>query len=263
MPPWPQLFNAGWRLLWLPERPVWRQQAITDIMAHVVIYLRQKEMVEREIIALWLQDYSRSVCGAIIQVDVDYVLEVVLKDFALPLHANSLRAFIKGTLYQQRRQGDPDKRLVRGMEEAASVLDTRPDARTSARRRTTPQRVSLTVREAAPQFGRSEDTVRRLIKDKKINATRKGKYWQLSPVALDIEKRKRQQHALKNALIRLRVRWRSGGYAALGVEGAAARAWDAARKWIEDQRKQQKTPEGGVHTDRSGTSHPETVATGV
>jgi excisionase family DNA binding protein len=191
----------------------------------------------------WLQDYIRSVCRAIIQVDVDYVLEVVLKDFALPLHANSLRACIKDILYQQRRQGDPDERLVRGMEEAANVPDTRPDARTSARRRATPQRISLTVREAALQLGRSADTVRRLIRDKKLNATRKGKYWQPSPVALEIEKRKRLQHALKNELIRLRVRWRSGGYAALGVENGVSRAWDAARKWIEDQRKQQKTPE--------------------
>jgi excisionase family DNA binding protein len=237
-----RLFDAGWQLLWLPERPGRHAQVIADIMAHIVIYLWQKEMVEREIIAPWFQDYIRSVCGAIIQADVDYVLEVVLKDFALPLHANSLHAFIKDTLYQQRRQGDPDKRLVRGVEESVSVPDTHPDARTSARRRTIPQRVALTVRDAASQLGCSEDTVHHLIRDKKLKATRKGKYWQLSPVDLDREKRKRLQHALKNELIRLRVRWRSGGYAALRIENAASRAWDAARKWIEDQRKQQKTP---------------------
>src|SRR5262249_19637148 len=104
------------------------------------------------------------------------------------------------------------------------------------------QSPSCNVRETARRLGVSTHTVRRGITNEKINATRRGKYWQLSPAAVDAEERMRLRHKLKNELIRLRVCSRSGGRAAPGAEGAAHRAWDAARKWIEEQRKKQKSP---------------------
>ena len=239
--PWRQSFDDGWRLLWLPARPVRRERGIDDIMAHFVIYLWQDGMVEREVVVPWLQGYIGRVCGTVAQTDIDYVLEVVLKEFGLPMHANGLRAFNKKELYQQRRQGGPDRRLVRRMEGTAGEPDERHDARPPSRQRTTQQRASLTVRDAARRLGGSPHTVRRRIRQGKINATRSGKYWQLSLADVDAEEQKRLRHELKNELIRLRALWRSGGRAALTAEGAAHRAWDAARQWLEGQRKKQKT----------------------
>ena len=132
--------------------------------------------------------------------------------------------------------------MVRMMEGSAGEQDDRHEARLPSRRQTMPQRPSLAVRDAARQLGVSPDTVGRGMREGRINATERGKYWQLSPAAVNAEERKRLCHALRNELIRLRVRWRSGGRAALEVKGAAHRHWDAARKWIEEQRKKQKTP---------------------
>lgn len=240
--PWRQLFDDGWQLLWLPARPVKRERGIDDIRAHFLIYLSQAQMVEREVVVPWLQGYIQRVCGTVAQTDVDYVLEVVLKEFGLPMHANSLRAYIKDTLAQQQRQGGPDKRLLRGMEASAGEHDERHEVHNPSRRRPTQQRTALAVRDAVRQLGASPHTVRRKIREGKIDATKKGKYWQLSPATVDAEEQKRSRHALRNELIRLRVRWRSGGRAALEVEDAAHQAWDAARKWLKDQRKKQKTP---------------------
>lgn len=109
VPPWRRLLERGWRLLWLPERPGRHERVIDDMMAHVVIYLEQEGMVEREGMVPWLQGYIRTVCGTIGQTDVDYVLEETLKGCTLPMHANSLRAYINETMDQQRRQGGSDK----------------------------------------------------------------------------------------------------------------------------------------------------------
>jgi hypothetical protein len=242
VPPWRRLLERGWRLLWLPERPMRHKKVIDDIMAHIVIYLWQEEMVERETVVPWLQGYIRSVCRAIAQADVDYVREEALNTFTLPMHANSLRALMKDKLDQHWRDGGIDRRLVRGRVNSAGAPDERLGARKTSRRHPTQQRTSLTVLDAVHRLGVSPHTVRRGMRQRKIDATKKGKYWQLFPAALDMEERKRLRHELKNELIRLRVRWRSGGRAALGGEGAVHRAWDAARKWLEEQRKTQKTP---------------------
>jgi excisionase family DNA binding protein len=190
-----------------------------------------------------------TVCvGAIVQTDVDYVCEEALHAFALPLHANSLRAFIKHTLYQQWRQGDIDGRMARGLEDFADAQAERHEARATSRRHTAQHRASLTVRDAARQLGISTHTVRRKIKQEKINATQRGRYWQLSPAAVDAEERKRLCRTLRNELILLRARWRLHRLSSLPHEDGVRRAWDARGSGLRSSLRSNK------HSGRSSRS---------
>ena len=75
-----------------------------------------------------------------------------------------------------------------------------------------------------------------------ITVTRRGRHLYAEADAASRLIRQEQITALTKELQRLRVLWKMLEHTAVGVEGAAPRAWDAARKWLKEQQKKQRTP---------------------
>jgi hypothetical protein len=87
-----------------------------DVMAHLLIFASQAEMVSREDITPWLEGYIRDALPRALPDDLPFFLEEVVKTFARPLDAHGLRAHLRHLWQTERRAGGIDRRLVRPTE---------------------------------------------------------------------------------------------------------------------------------------------------
>jgi hypothetical protein len=253
--PWNLLFAAGWCVLYVAGPQVARQQALDDIMAHCALYLWQAQLVARDDVAAWLQGYIRRVCPAVSPHEADYLLEVC-KAFALPLHAHSLRAALTAEQGKNRRAEAADPRLVRGIdlgamqktagavhEESAPMQGSGPPPRKSRRRNALPADArALSTQQFVARTGLKLHQVKHGIRTGGIVVERRGYYWQFTEAEARRQTLKKQIKTLEKELLRLRVLWKMRGPTTLEDADTLRRAWDAARKWLKEQQKKQKSP---------------------
>ena len=247
MPPWRRLFDAGWGLLWLPERPVQRERAIAHIMAHLLIYLWQVGMAEREEVAPWLQGYIQSVCRTMPHSDLGYALEVMLKEFTLPMHASTLQTFLA-----KQHSERIDQRLERdAVPEATQGEDdtTGRDVRQGRRRQTRPRSLlreepqqSSSSQEVARQSGLSAHKVRYQSQRMGLRVERLGPYVQYAPTAGERLRQEEQRKQLRKGLIYLRALVQSVHTETKEAVTTLCKPGGAAYKWLDRQQHAGKTP---------------------
>jgi excisionase family DNA binding protein len=266
---WSKFFRDGEALRCYGPRQLYvgkplSSQTRQEIMAHLLIYAWQAQMSARGDVTPWLSEYIRAILPRVSSDDVSYLLEELLKSFALPVDAHGVRAHLRHLHQMQQRQGGVDRRLVRGLDVAGDSGDLNKAA-SDALARHLPRGehhrslsmaeasssedalLSLSLSQTAAYSGLTRRQLGYMIEEGKINAIRRGRYWRIPLAAVEHLGRQHQGEALRKALTLLRARIQGGQY-------------DSARRWLDRQLAAGRLPRdifGALCADLQGEEWPE------